>query len=65
MPLPTDTPPASVEHLQAKARLLIYVFLALVAGAIVFVLYARGAFDATQRLVLIAEDPKVYTWVWT
>ena len=56
MPLPTDTPPESVEHLQAKARLLIYVFLALVAGAIVFVLYARGAFDATQRLVLIAED---------
>lgn len=53
---PFDTEPSPLTHLEAKARLLIYLFLALVACAIVFVLYARGAFDATQRLVLIAED---------
>lgn len=54
---PTDTPQAApVTHLALKARLLMLFTLALVCGSVLFVLYARGAFDATQRLVLMAED---------
>lgn len=56
MPTPEESPITPIAHVEAKARLLIYLFLALIAGAVIFVLYARGAFDATQRLVLIAED---------
>ncbi len=48
--------PAQVANLEFKARLLLLFMLLLVCGSALFVLYARGAFDATQRLVLIAED---------
>jgi len=57
MSSPNDTPqPPPVAHLALKARLLMLFTLALVCGSILFVLYARGAFDSTQRLVLMAED---------
>lgn len=36
--------------------MLIYLLLALVLAGSLFVLYARGAFDPTQRLVLVADD---------
>ena len=49
------TPPVT-DHLELKARLLMVFMLLLVCGAALFVLYARGAFDATQRLVLMADD---------
>lgn len=52
-PLP-DPPP--VKHLEIKAALLLLLMLALVIGSAVYVLYARGAFERTQRLVLIADD---------
>ncbi|UUZ68496.1 mammalian cell entry protein [Polaromonas sp. P2-4] len=48
--------PVQVANLEFKARLLLIFMLLLVCGSALFVLYARGAFDATQRLVLIAED---------
>ncbi|HAL38482.1 MAG TPA: mammalian cell entry protein, partial [Polaromonas sp.] len=35
--------------------LMIFMLL-LLCGSALYVLYARGAFDATQRLVLIADD---------
>ena len=54
-PPPAPTPPP-VANLEFKARLLMVFTLLLVCGAILFVLYARGAFDSTQRLVLMAED---------
>ncbi|MBK6320985.1 MAG: MCE family protein [Burkholderiales bacterium] len=53
-PLAPTPPP--VANLEFKARLLMVFTLLLVCGAILFVLYARGAFDSTQRLVLMAED---------
>ncbi|WP_395702091.1 MlaD family protein [Aquabacterium sp.] len=59
-PSPTPAPPPLQEappaRAEAKATLLLLLLLALVAGSIVFVLYARGAFEPTQQLVLIAED---------
>ena len=48
--------PGPVAHLEFKAMLLLVFMLLLVCGSALFVLYARGAFDATQRLVLMAED---------
>ncbi len=51
---PSHPPPAA--DLEFKARLLMLFVLTLLCGAVFFVLYARGAFDATQRLVLMAED---------
>lgn len=57
---PTPEPPVqardAVPNLELKARLLLIFMLVLVCASALYVLYARGAFEATQRLVLIAED---------
>ena len=50
------SPPPRDANLEAKARLLIVFMLVLVASSVFFVLFARGAFDATQKLVLMADD---------
>lgn len=55
-PSPATPAPAPVAHLQFKATLLLLLMLALLAGAVLYVMYARGAFEPTQRLVLVAED---------
>jgi len=54
-----DTPshqPPPVPHLERKAAFLLLLLLALVLGSALYVLYARGVFERTQRLVLIADD---------
>ena len=48
--------PAQVAHLELKARLLLLFLLELVLGSALYVMYARGVFEATQKLVLVAED---------
>lgn len=48
--------PAPVAHLQFKAALLLALFLLLVGGTALYLMYARGTFESTQRLVLVAED---------
>jgi phospholipid/cholesterol/gamma-HCH transport system substrate-binding protein len=48
--------PTPVSHLELKAALLLALFVALVAGTALYLMYARGAFESTQRLVLVAED---------
>ena len=48
--------PAPIPNLELKAALLLVLMLALVCGSIVYLMYARGAFEATQRLVLLADD---------
>ena len=55
---PADAPaaPPAARHLELKATLLLVLFAALIGGTALYLLYARGAFEATQRLVLIAED---------
>jgi phospholipid/cholesterol/gamma-HCH transport system substrate-binding protein len=52
---PQDAPPP-VKNLEAKAVLLLVLMLALVLGSALYVLYARGAFERTQRLVLVSDD---------
>ncbi|MFC5520114.1 MlaD family protein [Polaromonas jejuensis] len=55
-PARTAATPAQVANLEFKARLLLLFMLLLVCGSALYVLYARGAFESTQRLVLVAED---------
>ena len=45
-----------VAHLRAKAAALLLFTLALLLGSALYLLYARGAFEATQELVLTADD---------
>ena len=56
---PTTAPEAAlapVPHLALKATALLLLLVALVVGAALYVLYARGVFEPTQQLVLIADD---------
>ena len=48
--------PPEVANLDFKAKLLLLFMVLLLVACALFVLYARGAFDATQRLVLMADD---------
>ena len=56
----TNPPPAPesapIRHAEAKAVALLVLLVALVLGAILYLMYARGAFEPTQRLVLTADD---------
>jgi len=50
-----QTSPA-IRNVELKAGLLLVLVAALVTGFVLYVLYARGAFEDTQKLVLIADD---------
>lgn len=51
---PEPLPPAP--RLEVKALVLLAFMLALVLGSAVYVMFARGAFEATQQLFLVADD---------
>jgi phospholipid/cholesterol/gamma-HCH transport system substrate-binding protein len=46
----------AVRNLELKATLLLVFAALLIAGAAIYVLYARGAFEPTQTLVLVTDD---------
>ena len=48
--------PLPIAHVQFKATLLLLALLLLVTGAVLYLSYARGAFEQTQRLVLVSDD---------
>jgi phospholipid/cholesterol/gamma-HCH transport system substrate-binding protein len=50
---PTSKPIANIE---VKAVLLLLLMLVLICGTVFYVLYARGAFERTQELVLLSDD---------
>ena len=52
---PPDTP-TGLTRIEFKAALLMLLFVLLVVGSGAYLLYARGAFEAHQRLVLVADD---------
>ena len=58
MPEPAAPSPDSlpVAHLRLKVAALLVAIVLLLGGAAVYLLYARGAFEATQQLVLVADD---------
>ena len=51
---PAPTPP--VRNLELKATALLVLLVLLVVGSALYLMYARGAFEPTQRLVLVADD---------
>ena len=53
--LPADLP-TPVKHLEVKAAFLLVFMLVVVASAVMYLLYARGAFEKTQRLYLMADN---------
>lgn len=57
-PNPPAEPPLlrPVAHLERKAAALLMLTAALVLGALLYLLYARGVFEPTQSLVLTADD---------
>jgi phospholipid/cholesterol/gamma-HCH transport system substrate-binding protein len=54
-PIPANLPDEP-RHVEAKAVILLIVIGALIVGFFVYVMYARGVFEPTQQLVLVADD---------
>jgi phospholipid/cholesterol/gamma-HCH transport system substrate-binding protein len=50
-----------VAHAELKATLLLALLAVLVIGSVLYLMYARGAFEATQQLVLVADDSEGVT----
>jgi phospholipid/cholesterol/gamma-HCH transport system substrate-binding protein len=50
----TDTPP--IAHVELKAVVLLVLITTLICGFLLYVMYARGVFESTQRLVLVSDD---------
>jgi phospholipid/cholesterol/gamma-HCH transport system substrate-binding protein len=57
-PVQSSEPAATrpVPHLEFKAALLLVFTALLVAGSVLYLLYARGVFEPVQTLVLVADD---------
>ncbi|MFT5589707.1 MAG: phospholipid/cholesterol/gamma-HCH transport system substrate-binding protein [Bradyrhizobium sp.] len=55
---PMENPPetTAVAHVEFKAVVLLIVMTALIISFLLYVMYARGVFESTQRLVLISDD---------
>jgi phospholipid/cholesterol/gamma-HCH transport system substrate-binding protein len=51
-----DTSPDEPKHVEAKALFLLVLIGALIAAFFLYVMYARGVFEKTQELVLVADD---------
>ncbi|HLA35208.1 MAG TPA: mammalian cell entry protein [Rhodocyclaceae bacterium] len=49
-------PPPPIAHIELKALLLLAVTGALLGGFLLYVMYARGAFESMQHLTLVADD---------
>lgn len=53
---PSNSPPPPVANLEFKTRLMLVLLVVLVLGSAAYILIARGAFERTQQLILIADD---------
>lgn len=53
---PAIAPVPETRHAEFKATVLLVLFAATVIGFVLYVLYARGVFESTQKLVLMADD---------
>lgn len=62
-PNDTEDPnaPPAVANLELKAMLMLVLVVTLIAGSVAYILYARGAFERTQTLVLVADDAQGVT----
>ncbi len=57
---PSAAPPPAA-NVEFKAALLLVLLFALIAGAVVYLLYARGAFEESQQLILMVDDSEGVT----
>jgi phospholipid/cholesterol/gamma-HCH transport system substrate-binding protein len=55
-PAAAQADPVTPPHVEVKAVILLVLLMALIAAFLIYVMYARGVFDPTQRLVLVADD---------
>jgi len=54
---PPATPiPATIAHVEFRAIMLLVLVTTLICGFLLYVMYARGVFEKTQQLVLVADD---------
>jgi len=53
---PTTNIAPPVPNLELKVAMLLVLMLVLVGGSVVYLMYARGAFESTQELILVADD---------
>jgi phospholipid/cholesterol/gamma-HCH transport system substrate-binding protein len=53
---PVTDPQPPVDNLEVKAGVLLLMLLLLVVGSALYVMNARGAFERTQKLVLMSDD---------
>ena len=51
---PPDSPP--IANVEFKAIVLLVLIAILIGGFLLYVMYARGVFESTQRLVLVSDD---------
>lgn len=51
-----DAPAEPVAHVETKAVILLVLIMALIVTFLLYVMYARGVFESTQRLVLVADN---------
>jgi phospholipid/cholesterol/gamma-HCH transport system substrate-binding protein len=51
-----DNSPDEPKHVEAKALILLVLIGALIVAFFLYVMYARGVFEKTQELVLVADD---------
>lgn len=52
----SGSPPVEVPNVEFKAALLLIAMAVLVCGFVLYVMYARGVFEQTQRLVLVSDN---------
>jgi phospholipid/cholesterol/gamma-HCH transport system substrate-binding protein len=52
----TEPIPDEPRHVEAKAAILMILIGLLIVAFVLYVMYARGVFEATQRVVLVADD---------
>ena len=52
----TDAAMAAPPHVEVKAVILLVLMTSLILAFLLYVMYARGVFEVTQRLVLVSDD---------
>jgi len=55
-PPATSQSPATIAHVEFKAIMLLVLITTLICGFLLYVMVARGVFEKTQQLVLVADD---------
>lgn len=56
-----SSPPPPPRNLEFKVALLLVLMVVLAFGSLVYVMYARGVFENTQRVILVADDSEGVT----